>query len=68
MAENRIELEAPEGLPHSLLTSVLIPIRMYRSEGAGGELRGHASLLCVCWLIVLSWQEEGNTNGKRIRV
>lgn len=33
--QSRIELAAPEGLLHSLLTSCLILIRLYRSEGAG---------------------------------
>lgn len=34
VTQSRIELTAPEGLLHSLLTSCLILIRMYRSEGA----------------------------------
>lgn len=67
VTQGRIELEAPERLLHSLLTSSLILIRMYRSEGAGRGCGGHVPLLCVWWLIVPSWQEEGRANGKRIR-
>lgn len=63
VTQSRIELAAPEGLLHSLLTSCLILIRMYRSEGAGRRLRGHVPLLCVWWLIMLSWQGEGTANG-----
>lgn len=70
MTQSRIELAAPKGLLHSLLTSCLILIRMYRSEGAGrgyGEHWGHVPLLCVGWLIMLSWQGEGEANGERVR-
>lgn len=52
---------------HSLSTSSLILIRTRRPEGDGCGTQGHVPPLCVCWLIVLSWQEEGEANGRRTR-
>lgn len=45
MTQSRIELVAPEGLLHSLLTSCLILIRIYRSEGAG---HGYGDMCPYC--------------------
>lgn len=63
VTQSRIELAAPEGLPHSLLTSRLILIRMYRLKGAGHATGTCAVLLCHWWLIMLSWQGEGSMWG-----
>lgn len=57
VTRSRMELAAPEGLLHSLLTWCLILIRLYRSEGAAHGREGARALpLCVRWLIMLSWQ------------
>lgn len=60
---SRMELAAPEGLLHSLLTWCLILIRLYRSEGAAHGREGACALpLCVRWLIMLSWQGGGGAS------
>lgn len=60
---SRMELAAPEGLLHSLLTWCLILIRLYRSEGAAHGREGACALpLCVRWLIMLSWQDGGGAS------
>lgn len=74
VTRSRMELAAPEGLLHSLLTWCLILIRLYRSEGAAHGREGACALpLCVWWLIMLSrkggggaikWGEsEGSAEG-----
>lgn len=53
VTQSRIELAAPEGLLHSLLTSCLILIRMYRSEGAarGWRWGGDMCPPIVCLMV-----------------
>lgn len=64
---SRMELAAPEGLLHSLLTWCLILIRLYRSEGAAHGREGACALpLCVRWLIMLSWQGGGRGRGEQM--